>query len=112
MVSSKDGGFTKLQNEVVKIINERKAQEQKMLADLIASLTRTAVPVIVGSILTLLTVNGIKTPESVEEWLNSVLFFVFSFGYYVIARLLEQKFPKFGWLLGNPAKPTYNVDVK
>lgn len=109
---SKDNSFIKLQNEVIKLVKERKEKETKMLADLIASLTRTAVPTLVGAILTLLATNGIKAPEGAEEWLAGVLFFVFAFGYYTIVRLLEAKFPKMGWLLGNPAKPTYNSNIK
>ena len=83
-----------------------------MISDLITSMIRTAVPAIVGALTSYLTIAGINMPESVEEWFSSVLFFVFTFGYYIIVRLLENKYPKLGWLLGNPTKPTYNVTIK
>lgn len=83
-----------------------------MLSDLITSLIRTAVPTLVGTVVSYLTVTGIKVPQSVSEWLISVLFFVFAFGYYAIVRLLEKKYPKMGWLLGNPSKPTYTENIK
>jgi len=83
-----------------------------MVSDLITSLIRTAVPTIVGAIVSYLTVVGIQTPHGVAEWLISVLFFAFTLGYYAIVRLLENKYPKIGWLLGNPAKPTYTENIK
>lgn len=100
-------GLTKLQNDVIKIIKERQEREKAMLSNLIISIIRTGVPVLVGLITSYLTVRNIDVPESVAEWLTGLLNFVFSLVYYTIVRLLEKKYPNVGWLLGNPSKPTY-----
>ena len=78
-----------------------------MFSDLITSIVRTAVPALISAIVSFLTVYNIKVPDSVLEWLSSALFFGFAFVYYTIVRLLESKYPKLGWLLGVPVKPTY-----
>jgi len=63
---------------------------------------------VVSAVVTALVSAGISVPQTVQDWVSSVLFFVFAFAYYAIVRLLEGKYKNLGWLLGSPVKPTYN----
>lgn len=77
------------------------------------SITRTVVPVIVGSALTLLVTLGLTPDPAFQDALSSALFALFTSAYYIVARLLETKVaPKFGWLLGLPKAPEYSTSDK
>lgn len=79
-----------------------------MLSDQIVSLIRTVVPVWVGALLSYLSVRlGVVVPEEVSTGLTAALVALFTGLYYAVARLLEQRWPKLGWLLGMPKQPTY-----
>ena len=68
------------------------------------SLVRTIVPVIVGVIMTALADVGIELDEYA---LREVVYGLTSGGYYLFARMLEERIPTLGWLLGYPTKPNY-----
>lgn len=78
--------------------------------DYLISVIRTIVPMIVGALIAVAADLGFEIDSAALE---VVLFQVVSGLYYVVVRLLEQKFPEFGWLLGwkPPAAPTYQPEV-
>jgi len=74
------------------------------LTDYLVSLVRTAVPAVVGYLLSLLSGVGIDLDPGA---LSTVVTGLFVGGYYAVARFLESKVPALGWLLGYPAAPKY-----
>jgi len=68
--------------------------------DYVASVIRTLVPIIVGT----LVANGIEIDS---EALTVVIIGL----YYSVVRLLEVNFPSAGWLLGLKGTPNYQGDV-
>lgn len=80
--------------------------------DLIVSRIRTYVPLAVGwalaqlaGALDVLHQVGIDVDEGKAA---GVAVLLLSGLYYDVARRLEQRFPKLGWLLGSPKQPTYS----
>lgn len=73
----------------------------------ITSGIRTAVPYVIGAVVAWLTQKGVHvSPASVASATAIVTFLVGSL-YYVVVRTVERKYPKAGYLLGVPTKPTY-----
>ncbi|MEU9050215.1 hypothetical protein AB0D37_07380 [Streptomyces sp. NPDC048384] len=73
--------------------------------DVLVSLWRTAVPVIVGTLAALLAHIYIDVDE---QALTQVLVGAFSLVYYGLFRVLEAKVsPSFGWFLGLARPPAY-----
>jgi hypothetical protein len=71
---------------------------------LLPSLIRTVVPLLVGILITWAAKAGLNLAEGdVTALLTALITAV----YYATVRLIEQKFPAAGWLLGYPAAPTY-----
>ena len=79
-----------------------------------ASIVRTIVPIIVGTVLGWTTALGITVDREFEPLLGAVLTGAFSAVYYIAARLLEVHVaPKLGWLLGYAKAPVeYSSDAK
>jgi hypothetical protein len=75
--------------------------------DLLISFIRTAVPTIVGAVAGFLTAKGITLDPSALAGLTAFLSGLFTAVYYLIARFLESKYPKLGFLLGVAKPPTY-----
>lgn len=72
--------------------------------DLRAAITRTVVPFLTVWIVALAAKWGLDLNA------DAVGADVVTIGgslWYVLVRLVEQRFPKFGWLLGTPKTPTY-----
>ena len=79
-----------------------------MLNDQIVSLIRTVVPVAVGAFLTWLTTElGVGVAEDAGTALTVGLVGLFTALYYTLARVLEQRWPWLGVLLGSRRQPTY-----
>lgn len=78
----------------------------------VISQIRTYVPILVGALLSRLAMLGIEVSAGEAAALATFLNALFSSAYYLAVRLLEEKFPKLGWLLGSPAKPQYVDDTK
>lgn len=77
-------------------------------ADFKDSVIRTAVPLIVGYIITWGAENGVVIDETTfAGWVT----YLISIGYYVVVRWVEQRWPQAGWLLGKAKAPVY-VDPK
>lgn len=71
-----------------------------------ASIVRTIVPLIVGSVIAWFVGLGITLDPQVEPLLTALLTGVLTALYYVAVRLLETYVtPKFGWLLGLAKAP-------
>lgn len=74
---------------------------------LFASIIRTIVPVIVGTILSWLLTLGIPVDGELRTALAAALTLSLTAIYYVVVRLLETYVtPKLGWLLGLAKSPT------
>lgn len=75
--------------------------------NLSTSFIRTITPYIAGAILGYLTTQfGLEVPEDLEIEITAALTTLFGAIYYVVARYLETKFPRFSLLLSNK-QPTY-----
>lgn len=68
------------------------------------AIIRTIVPTIVGLILAQLARAGLNIDS---EALETILNGLFISGYYVLIRLIGERFPAAEWLLGSPSKPVY-----
>lgn len=74
------------------------------MSDLTPSIIRTAVPLIVGPLVTWAASKGVDIDgETVAGAVAAVVGLV----YYVAARLLERRWPALGVLLGSKKTPTY-----
>lgn len=76
------------------------------MRDLLVSVVRTIVPVVVGLIISTLATAGIEIDENS---LRVVVDGLFVGGYYALVRVLEKQHPAIGWLLGLPAAPSYDA---
>jgi hypothetical protein len=74
------------------------------VSDLLKSIIRTFVPVVVGLILSALAKAQIEIDD---QALTQIVDAVFVGGYYALVRFLEVRFPQLGWLLGLPTTPAY-----
>lgn len=80
--------------------------------DQLASIVRTAVPLGVGYVLSLLALHwGIVLDGNSSQALSAGVTALLSAAYYVVVRLLEARVPWFGWLLGLALPPSYNGAV-
>lgn len=70
--------------------------------DLVRSLVRTYVPVVVG----LLVTWGVL-PSNLSEEAGAVAMALVTGLYYLAVRLAERRWPILGWLLGSPRQPSY-----
>lgn len=81
-----------------------------MLAGYITQVTRTVSAFAVGWVVTfLLNHFAIHVPQTTQDWLTATLVFGIGTGYYVLASLLERKWPKLSVLLGSLQRPTYST---
>lgn len=75
-----------------------------MLSNTVLSFIRTFVPIIVGFLVAWAQPFGIEVDtEAAIAFLTALATAV----YYTVARLLESKWEKAGWLLGAPKQPIY-----
>jgi hypothetical protein len=74
----------------------------------VVSLIRTYVPVVVGALVSWLIVHyGWHVSKDIQVGADTALTAFIIAAYYTLVRLLENKFPWLGVLLGHVAKPTY-----
>lgn len=69
------------------------------------SFVRTLVPAAVGQLVAYVATLGIAVPGDVEIAMTVILGFIATTIWYVVVRFVEQKWPKFGALLGWAATP-------
>lgn len=68
------------------------------------SIIRTVVPIIVGSVIAWLAARGVKVDEAT---ILPAVDAIVAAAYYAVIRMVEDKWPKAGWLLGSPGAPSY-----
>jgi hypothetical protein len=78
---------------------------------MLTSIIRTAVPYLVGLIVSAFTFAGVTVSDELRASLVSLVTFVIGTVYYVGVRFLEKKWPKIGVLLGVPTPPVYGTTV-
>lgn len=82
--------------------------ETRTVRDQLASIVRTAVPIGVGFVLSLLAREwGVVLDDASSQALASGVTALASAAYYVLVRALESRWSGFGWLLGLALPPTY-----
>lgn len=77
------------------------------MQDLLPSLIRTYVPLVAGALVVWLAEQGVILEQQAADGLTVFLAGIVSAVYYLVVRLLETKYPSFGWLLGSVKKPEY-----
>lgn len=77
------------------------------MSNLVTSLIRTYVPIAVGALAAYLLSLGLELDANAQLGLVSFLTAVLQGAYYLLARLLERKFPQLSFLLGSAAQPKY-----
>lgn len=75
--------------------------------DLVTSIIRTVTPSIVGAVLAALASKGVELDAQAAANLTGFLTALFGGVYYVVVRLIEQRNPKAGILLGKAKQPEY-----
>ncbi len=70
--------------------------------DLLVSLKRTLIPIVVGLVAGSF-LAGYVDPDALEKVVSGAISAV----YYLIIRVLEQRVPSFGLLLGSKKQPVY-----
>lgn len=78
-----------------------------MKSNQLPSFIRTLVPFVVGGIVSFLAARGIDVKPEEAAQLGSLVTVVVGYVYYFIVRLLEQRYPRAGILLGIAKQPTY-----
>lgn len=78
--------------------------------DIVPSLIRTWVPIIVATLVSVLGQAGIVLPEDASAGLATFLGGLFGAVYYLVVRLLEYKFPGIGVFLLSTKKPEYQPE--
>lgn len=76
-------------------------------ADLVTSLVRTWVPILVGGVISWAATEGITVSGPDQGALITVLTSVIIAVYYTVVRIAEQKWPVLSVLLGSTSQPTY-----
>lgn len=82
------------------------------MTNLFTSLIRTYVPIIVGAVVAYLATIGLELDADSQAGLIVALTGALQGAYYLVARLLERKFPAAGALLGSTQKPVYIEPIK
>lgn len=77
------------------------------MSDFAISLIRTYVPIVVGAVVAWLVARGIAIPSEAIVGTVAFLTAILQGFYYFVARLLEQRYPQFGWLLGQAKQLKY-----
>lgn len=79
------------------------------MSNQITSYIRTAVPLLIGSIVAWLSRKGVHASDAQVAFATAGLTFIVGMVYYIIVRKLEARWPKLGVLLGVPTKPVYGA---
>ena len=78
-----------------------------MTNNFVTSLIRTYVPILVGALASYLLTLGLELDANAQLGLVTFLTALLQGGYYLLARILERRYPKLGLLLGSEAQPKY-----
>lgn len=77
------------------------------LNDTFIGLIRTWVPIAVGAVIAWLATAGLQLDKETQAAAVVALTGLIQAAYYTVVRLLENKYPAVGWLLGKAKTPTY-----
>jgi hypothetical protein len=75
--------------------------------NVVPSVIRTGVPVLVGVLVSLATSKGVHVSAELESQLVVLVGALAGSLYHWVVRLLEERWPRFGWLLGMARAPRY-----
>lgn len=75
--------------------------------NLVTSLIRTYVPIVVGGVASFFVSKGIELDADTQAGLIVALTGILQAVYYLTARLLEKRYPQFSVLLGTNKAPVY-----
>lgn len=78
---------------------------KEQLVLFLASLVRTIVPAIVGQVAGFFVAIGLPLEDDGKAALGLFLGLLLTAIYYAVIRLIEQRLPNFGWLLGYNKSP-------
>ena len=79
------------------------------MSNTVVSFIRTYVPVAVGALISWLVAHDIVLDEEAQTGLTIGLTGLVIGLYYLVARILERKWPIFGFLLGTKQQPVYQT---
>lgn len=82
------------------------------MSNFITSLIRTYTPIAVGALAAYLLSLGLELDQDAQLGLITFLTAVLQGAYYLIARILERRFPQFSFLLGSASQPKYVEPIK
>lgn len=77
------------------------------MSDFVTSQIRTYVPILIGGLVAWLATLGLELDANTQTGLVVSLTGILQALYYLLARILEQKFPWAGVLLGSKKQPEY-----
>jgi hypothetical protein len=77
------------------------------MSDFVVGLIRTWVPIVVGAVVSWLVTLGVSFDAATEAGLITGLTGLLIGVYYTVVRLLAEKWPWFGYLLGVNKAPSY-----
>lgn len=92
---------------IEKFLDEPKQQRKKKMQDFVTSLIRTYAPIVVGAVVSWALTQGITVSPDTQASLIVTFTAVLQGTYYLVVRLLEQRWPKLGALLGKAKAPEY-----
>lgn len=75
--------------------------------NVVPSVVRTGVPLLVGVVVSLAASKGIEVSAELESQLVLLVGAAAGSIYHWVVRLLEERWPRFGWLLGFARAPHY-----
>jgi uncharacterized membrane protein (DUF441 family) len=79
--------------------------------NVVLSLVRTWVPIVVGSVVSWLAGLGLDVNTDAKGAMTVLMTAILIGLYYTVVRLLEKQFPWIGILLGAPTQPVYSAPV-
>lgn len=81
------------------------------MSDIVIARIRTVVPAIIAAAITWLATNlDVVISESSAAGVTELAVAVVLAVWYIVVSQIEKRYPKAGWLLGYPKKPTYNPE--
>lgn len=95
-----------------RFIKKVQKERKKEMNNFVTSQIRTYTPIIVGALVAWLTSLSLQLDAETQSGLIVVLTGVLQAVYYLIARLLEKRWPQLGVLLGSAKTPTYKKELK
>lgn len=75
--------------------------------NVVPSVIRTGVPLLVGVVVSFAAARGVEVSAELEAEMVVLLGAVAAGVYHWLVRLLEERWPRFGWLLGMATAPVY-----